>query len=137
MDEIDWLIECCLMSSCLYFMHIQDKSILMRDDEWTLLCTRPTSCARFFKMLAHKSNSPSLYLDKLWLLRRSVCSYSKNAGCLGEKQQIPILMSLVWQSRGSNSWSSELEVSMLTIKPLRWSDRIGGIATQLFLWIKL
>ena len=38
-----WLIDCCLTSSVNYFMHIQDESILMNnDDERSLLCTRPT-----------------------------------------------------------------------------------------------
>ena len=45
---IDWLNEWCLTSSGKYYMHIQDKSILMNDDdEWTLIINRPTGWAGF------------------------------------------------------------------------------------------
>jgi hypothetical protein len=40
-----------------------------------------------------------------------------NAACLVEKQQIPILESLVWPDQGSNPRSTALEASMLTITP--------------------
>ena len=40
-----------------------------------------------------------------------------NAACLAEKQQIPILMSLVLPGRGSNPRPPALEASTLTIKP--------------------
>jgi hypothetical protein len=36
-----------------------------------------------------------------------------NAACLVEKQQIPILESLVWPDRDSNPWSNALEASTL------------------------
>ena len=41
-----------------------------------------------------------------------------NAACLAEKQQIPILQSLVLPDRGSNMRSTALEASTLTITPL-------------------
>ena len=40
-----------------------------------------------------------------------------NAACLAEKQQIPILLSLVLPDRGSNSQSTVFEASMPTIIP--------------------
>jgi hypothetical protein len=40
-----------------------------------------------------------------------------NTACLAEKQQIPILSSVVWPYRGSNPLLTALEVSTLTITP--------------------
>jgi hypothetical protein len=40
-----------------------------------------------------------------------------NAACLAEKQQIPILLSLVVTDQGSNPQSTALEASMPTITP--------------------
>ena len=40
-----------------------------------------------------------------------------NAACIAEKQQIPILLSLVWPKQGLNPRSTALELSMLTITP--------------------
>ena len=42
--------------------------------------------------------------------------FSLNAGCLDEKQHIPILWSLVWPDQGSNPRSTALEASTLTIR---------------------
>ena len=98
---IDWLIECCLISSSKNFMHIHDKSILMDDDddEWTLLCTI-LQAETDFNMLAHKSNSsqedvPLYPITLFWLWVNQSLLLLLNAACLAEKQHIPILMSLV------------------------------------------
>jgi hypothetical protein len=40
-----------------------------------------------------------------------------NAECLAEKQQIPILYSLVWPNQGSNQRSTALKTRSLTITP--------------------
>ena len=40
-----------------------------------------------------------------------------NAACLAEKQQIPILYSLVWPDRGSNPRYTALEANTLTTTP--------------------
>ena len=57
--EFDWLIGWCLMSSGNIFMHIQAESMLMMsDDEWTLLYTRPTRWDGFFNVLAYEINRP-------------------------------------------------------------------------------
>ena len=41
------LIECFLRFWGKYFIHIEDKSKLMNDDEWILLCTRQNRWAGF------------------------------------------------------------------------------------------
>jgi hypothetical protein len=45
-----------------------------------------------------------------------------NAACLTEKQQIPILKSLVWSDQASNPQSIALEASTLTITPQTQSE---------------
>ena len=45
----------------------------------------------------------------------SIWSYSLDA-CLVKKQQIQILLSLVWPNRGSNTWTTTLKVNTITIR---------------------
>jgi hypothetical protein len=54
-----------------------------------------------------------------------------NAACLAEKQQIPILYSLVWVDRGSNPRSTALETNTLTITHYKYLD----IPVQLHFYI--
>ena len=76
-------------------------------------------------MLAHWNNSLRVdmlvYSDTLfWFWANQSLFFLLNAACLTEKQQIPILSSLVWPDRGSNPRSTALEVSTLTItQPMR------------------
>ena len=53
----------------------------------------------------------------LWFQANQSLLFLLNAACVAEKQQIPILFSLVWPDRGSNSRSTALEASTLTITP--------------------
>jgi hypothetical protein len=71
-------------------------------------------------VLAHWNNSlwvdMSLHSDPLfWLRANQYFLFLLNAACFAEKQQIPILKSLVWPDLGSNPWSTALETSTLTI----------------------
>jgi hypothetical protein len=50
----------------------------------------------------------------------SLYIYIINATCLAEKQQIPILLSLVWPDRSSNPRSTALDASTLTITSPMW-----------------
>ena len=73
-------------------------------------------------MLAHWNNSPRIdmspHLDTLFRFQANQSLlFLLNAACLAEKQQIPILQSLVWPDRGSNPRSTTLETSTLTIAP--------------------
>ena len=73
-------------------------------------------------MLAHWNNSPRIdmspHLDTLFRFRANQSLlFLPNAACLAEKQQIPILQSLVWPNRDSNPRSTTLEASTLTIAP--------------------
>ena len=75
-----------------------------------------------FIVLAHWNNSPRIdmspHSDTLsWFRANQSLIFLLNAVCLVEKQQIPILLSLVWPDRGSNLRSTALKVSSLTITP--------------------
>jgi hypothetical protein len=59
-----------------------------------------------------------LHSDVLsWFRTDQSLLFLLNTVCLAEKQQIPILQSLVWPDRGSNPRSTTFEASMLTITP--------------------
>jgi len=67
-------------------------------------------------VLAHWNNSPRVdmtpHSDTLSCLRANQSLlFLLNASCLAEKQQIPILWSLVWPDRGSNPRSTTLATS--------------------------
>jgi hypothetical protein len=81
---------------------------------WGPLCSRPTGWAGFFTVLPHWNNISRVVLS---LHIRTHYSDSKptsfcsllNAACLAEKQQIPVVWSLVSPDRGSNPRSTALE----------------------------
>ena len=51
----------------------------------------------------------------LWYWANQSLLFLLNAVCLAEKQQILLLLRLVWLDRGSNPQSTAFEASMLTI----------------------
>ena len=83
--EMTWLIEYCWTSSGKYFMHIQDESILMNGDEWTLLCTILTRWAGLFtsqlmKATVCRKTCHFLSTHKIYSYSGSTCLM--NASCL-------------------------------------------------------
>ena len=85
---------------------------------WWSLCTRPIHWVDFWNW----NNSPrvdmSLHSDTLsWLWANQSLLVLFSVVCLAEKQQIPILYSLVWPDRSSNPRFIALESSTLTITP--------------------
>ena len=68
----------------------------------------------------------SLHLDTLFRFRTNQSLLLLlNAACLAEKQQIPILSSLVWHDQGSNPRSTALEASTLTTDAVLLFGNIG------------
>ena len=55
-----------------------------------------------------------------WFRANQSLLFLLNVACLAEKQQIPILQSLVWPYWGLNTRSTALEASTLTITPPMW-----------------
>ena len=49
----------------------------------------------------------------------SLCSFSLMLGAYRRRNKYQIVYSLVWSDRGTNPWSTALEVSMLVIIPLK------------------
>jgi hypothetical protein len=75
-----------------------------------------------FIVLANWNNSPrvdmSIHSETLfWFRANQSFLFLLNAACLAEKQQMPILYSMVWTNPGSNPRSAALETSTLTITP--------------------
>jgi hypothetical protein len=75
-----------------------------------------------FILLVHRNNCPrvnmSLHSDTLsWFRANHPSLYLLNAAWMTEKQQIPILQSLVWPDQVSNPRSTALKASTLTITP--------------------
>jgi hypothetical protein len=89
---------------------------------WGLLCTRPTRLVGFFIVLAQCNHSPRIDMSPhsdtfSWFRANQSLLFHLNTACLTEKQQIPILQSLVLPDQGSNPWTTALEASMLIITP--------------------
>jgi hypothetical protein len=85
-----------------------------------LLCTRTRLVG--FLVLVHWNNSTQVdmspYSNTLfWLRANQFLLLHLNAAYLAEKQQIPILESLVWPDLGPNPWSNALKANSLTITP--------------------
>ena len=87
-------------------------------------------------LLAHWNNSPQINMsphsDTLsWLWANQSLLFLLNPVCLAEKQQRPILQSLVLPDWGSNPRYTALEATTLTITPLmqfklEWNDEFFG-----------
>ena len=61
--------------------------------------------------------SAGSHVAVLWHVKLILVNQSVFVMCLAKKQQIPISLSMVGPERGSNSWSTTLKASTLTITP--------------------
>jgi len=111
----EWVIE--------WLLFMPNYAAILRQEQVTLdqmmfTLYKTNTLIWIFIALVHWNNSLRadmlLHLDILSSFRANqslLLLY--NAACLTEKQQIPILKSLVWTDWGSNPWSITLEASML------------------------
>jgi hypothetical protein len=75
---------------------------------WGPLYTRTNTLSLICIVLAHWNNSPQVYMSPhsytlSWFQANQSLLFLLNAVCKAEKQQIPILPSLVWPDQGSNN----------------------------------
>ena len=101
-------------SAIFQLYHGENRLIYQWNDEICLFW--------IFIVLAHWYNSPqvdiSIYSNTLfWFQANQSLLFLLSAVCLAKKQQIPILMSLVWHDRGSNPRYTTFQASILTITP--------------------
>ena len=79
---------------------------------WGPLCSRPTCSDGFHSASSLKQQSADIYVAPLGhiilISSQQVCALSPYAGCLAEKQQIPILKSLVLPDQDSKPRSTAL-----------------------------
>jgi hypothetical protein len=117
--DFERVIDCCLTPIQQFFsyMYIMARtSLFSMRWWWGPLCTRPTRWVGFL-VLAHWNNSSrvdmALHSDTLsWFRANQSLLFLLNAACWAEKQQIPILYSLVWPDRGSNPRSTTLTITL-------------------------
>ena len=83
------------------------------DDEIRFVLARPTRLVGYL-VLAHWNKSADRHVAPL---TNQSLLFLHNAASLAEKQQVPMVLSLIWPDRGSNPRSNELEASTPTITP--------------------
>ena len=120
--DFEWVSNCCLTPLQLY--HGENK-LIFNEMMIRSALYQTNTLSWIFIVLAHWINS--LRVDMLFhsgtlsLFRANQSLlFLLNAACLAEKQQIPILWSLVWPDQGLNPRSIALKESTLTITPQMW-----------------
>jgi len=89
--------------------HDKNKLLLIR---WCLLCTRLTCWFYFYSASSLKQHLVGRHFTLFWHI-----ILISSQSCWVEKQQILILLSLVWPDGATNPWSTTLGASMLAITP--------------------
>jgi hypothetical protein len=88
---------------------------------WCLICTRPTHLVGLYSANSLKQHSMGRHVISL---RHFILILLLIPACVMVKQKLPILYSLVWPYRGSNSQSITLEAITLTItSPMQIKNR--------------
>ena len=116
----EWVSEWLLfnVSSAIFQLYYGENKLIFNEMMMRSALFQTNTLSWIFIVLAHWNNSPwsdmSLLSDTLfWFRANQSLLFLLNAACLVEKQQIPILLSLVWPDRGSNPRSTVLEASTL------------------------
>ena len=127
LEHRKWVSEWLLFNanSVIFQLYYGENKLIFNEMMMTPALYQINMLSWIFIMLAHWNNSlrvdMSLHSDTLfWFRANQSLIFLLNAACLAEKQQIPILYSFAWPDRGSNPWSTALEVSTLTITPPMW-----------------
>ena len=119
---IEWVSDCRLTIQQFFSYIMAEKKLIFNDMMMRSVLFYTNMLSWIFIVLAHWNNSQRIdmlpHLDTLsWFRAKHSLLFLLNAACLAEKQQIPILLSLVWPNQGSNPLSTTLERSTLTITP--------------------
>ena len=127
--HVQWVSEWLLFKikwSLFQQYHSENKLHAMK---WWWCPLRTIDTNRFywiFIVLAHWNNSPWVdifhHSDTSWLRATESLFLLLKAVCWTEKQQIPILKSVVLPDRGSNTQSTSLETNTLTITYITNAD---------------
>jgi hypothetical protein len=109
--------KCSFYSSISWRDQVNFNGMMMR-----FVLFLPNVLSLILIVLVDWNNSPRVDILPLsdplsWFQGNQCLLFPLNAACLAEKQQIPILQSLVWPDRGSNQRFTTLEASKLTITP--------------------
>ena len=122
-SKSEWVIVCCLTSNEQFVSYIMARTIYIQFNEMMMSALYYTNTHDWILIvLVHWNNSSlvdmSLHSDTLtWFWANQYLLLFVKAVCLAEKQQIPIVLSLMWPIRGLNPLSIALLASTLTITP--------------------
>ena len=104
-----------LLSDCCQIMQLYHGKNKLHWIRWCTLCTRQHTYLDFYSTSSLKQQTEDRHVAPLGHIILIPTCYSIMLHGLTEKQQIPILKSLVWTEWGSNPWSIALEASMLNV----------------------
>lgn len=132
--------DCCLTPNEQFIRNAMARvsCIQWNDDDVRFAIDRYV-CVDFIA-LAHYNSARidmSLHSEAIYWFRTNQSGFSLlSVAYFAEKQQIPILLCLVWPKRDSNSWSTVLEENTLTITPPIWFSYLEINQLILSTWIQ-
>ena len=112
---MEWVSDCCLtpISNFSAISWREQVNFQWNDDEVCFVLDQHPKLDFYNSLKQQWDMSDTLF----WFRAIQSLVFLLDDVCLAEKQQVPILKSLVWTDRGSNPPSSALKESTLTIMP--------------------